>query len=181
MTRLAVLLRGVNLGPHKRVGMKDLRDVLTAAGYEDVETYLQSGNVLLAADAGAQPAVVERDVEARLAEALGVEVRVLVRTARDLAAVVAANPWPDLAGTEPAKLHVAFLSAGPDKRRLAAIDAAAFAPDELRPGRRALYLRYPNGAGRSKLTNQLIERRLEGTATARNWNTVTALLERAGG
>ncbi len=170
------LLRGINVGGRNKVAMADLREALGDLGYGDVETYLQSGNALFAtADTDAE--ALAGEIEEALRSRLEVDVKVLVRTPEEIAAVVEGNPFPD-AAREPSKLHVAFLSATPDADKVARIDATAFEPDQLSVGERAVYLWYPNGAGRSKLTNDLLERRLGVTATARNWNTVLTLLDR---
>ncbi len=180
MARYVALLRGINVGGRKKVAMGDLRDALRSLGYGDVETYLQSGNAIFAApDRDPGPDRLARDVEQALRSRLETDVKVLVRTGDELASVVEANPFPG-AASEPSRLHVAFLSAAPDEDRAATIDAARFEPDQFRIGERAVYLWYPNGAGRSKLTNDLLERKLGVTATSRNWNTVLALRERAG-
>lgn len=178
MTTYAALLRGINLGAHKKIAMGDLRAALESLGYGDVETYLQSGNAIFTTEKA--EATVGREIETAVKSRFGHEVKVLVRAPDELAAVVAGNPFPE-AATEPTRVHVAFLSATPDDKRMARIEPAAFAPDELHLGDRAIYLRYPNGAGRTKLTNDLLERRLGVTSTSRNWNTVSALLERVAG
>ncbi len=176
MARYVALLRGINVGGRKKVAMGELRDALGSLGYGDVETYLQSGNAVFTAtnnDPAGLAGAIEKELERRLA----MDVKVLVRTRDELASVVEANPFPE-ATSEPSKLHVAFLSATPDAHRAATIDAARFEPDQFRVGERAVYLWYPSGAGRSRLTNDLLERKLGVTATSRNWNTVLALLER---
>jgi uncharacterized protein (DUF1697 family) len=172
MARYAVLLRAVNLGSHQKVAMADLRRVLESLGHTEVETYLQSGNAVVT-NPDRNPERVARDIRAGLSKELGLDTPVLVRTGSDLAAVIADNPFPDAAST-PLLLHVAFLSAQPEPDRMAKLDPAAYAPDEFRLGERVIYLRYATGSGRSKL-NQSAFARLKVDATARNWNTVTAL------
>ena len=177
MTTYAVFVRAVNVGGHNRLPMPVFREVLGGLGYADVTTYLQSGNALFTGRRQG-PAKVEEEIEGALAARLGLAVTVMVRTAGELAGLVAANPLP-AAVSEPARLHVAFLAGGADPGRIAAMDLSRFAPDEVRAGERALYLWYPNGAGRSKLTTAVLEQRVGGPVTARNWNTVTALLGQA--
>ncbi len=177
MNTYVALLRGINVGGHKSVGMEDLRAMLRDLGHAEVETYLRSGNAIFASPRQDATAL-EGEIEAQVENQLGLDVKVLLRTPSELAGVVAANPFP-AATAEPSKLHVAFVSAMPGAARLAGMDPAQFEPDELRPGDGVIYLWYPNGAGRSKLTNDLIERRFGVTSTSRNWNTVTKLLERA--
>lgn len=177
VNRYVVLIRGINVGGRKKLAMEDLRHALRALGHADVETYLQSGNALFTST-GSDTTALGHEIEQQLSSSLGLEVKALVRSPEDLADIVARNPFPD-ASAEPSKLHVAFLAPTPDGERLAALDTSRFEPDQFRPGDRAIYLWYPNGAGRSKLTTNLLERQLGVTATARNWKTVTKLLERS--
>lgn len=170
--RYAVLLRGVNLGGSRQLAMADLRRVLESLGYTDVATHLRSGNAVITTD-DEDPDRVAATIHEALATEVGLRSAVLVRTGPELAAVIKANPFPEHE-SEPAKLHVAFLSAQPPKEAFAALDPARYAPDELRLGDRALYLWFPHGAGRSKLTIPSLTK-LGVEATARNWNTVRAL------
>lgn len=167
MTRWVALLRGVNVGGHRRVPMSDLRQGLTAAGLTGVRTYLQSGNAvfdspLREAD---QVAALVREV---VAQACGVDAEVVVRTHAELADVVARNPWPDRAAT-PKQLHVLFLSAP-----AADVRAVRVGPSEqVAVDGREAWVWYGDGAGRSKLQVQAPEV----VVTARNWSTVTALAQ----
>jgi uncharacterized protein (DUF1697 family) len=178
MTYVA-LLRGINVGGHKKVSMTDLRGVLRSLGYTDISTYLQSGNALFSS-ARQEPEQLSLEIERGIAGQLRLEVRVMIRTPEELAAVVDANPFRE-ATADPTRLHVSFLSAQPDVERLAAIDARQFEPERFHVGDRAIYLWYPSGAGQARLTNAILERRLGVSATARNWNTVTKLLDLARG
>lgn len=167
------LLRGINVGGSNKISMADLRALLTSLGHEDVTTYLQSGNAIFTS-AGEEPEALAAEIEHSIARDLGPRIRVLIRTPEELGAVIAANPFPQVEAS-PTRLHVAFLSGPVEAERLAEIDARRFEPDQLRLGDRAIYLHYPNGAGRTKLTLDVCERRLGVTGTARNWNTVTKL------
>jgi uncharacterized protein (DUF1697 family) len=173
--RYAVLLRGVNLAGNRQVAMADLRRVLESLGHADVSTYLRSGNAVVGADER-DPARLERRIEKALSGQLGVETQVFVRTHHELAATVEANPFPD-ALREPKFLHVLFLAADPAATARKRIDPGAYAPDEFRFGDRAVYIRYANGMGRSKLTSAVWDR-LGVVGTARNWNTVVELARR---
>jgi uncharacterized protein (DUF1697 family) len=174
VTRYAALLRGINVGGHNQVGMAPLREVLSSLGYEDVATLLQSGNAVFSAPASAKANGAAR-IEAAVAERFGVTIKVLLRDAKAMAKVVAANPWPERANAEPAKTHVAFLSTKPSAAKVAAIDHTKFAPDELSVAGDSAYLWYPNGSGRSKLGAAVFEKGLGVVVTARNWNTVLKL------
>ncbi len=174
MSRYAVLLRAVNLGSHQKVSMPELRKALESLGYTDVATYMQSGNAALTSPVK-DPAKVAKAVHKGLCDELGLDTPVLVRSGPELAAVIADNPYPELVAT-PTKLHAVFLSAQPAKAAVARLDPARYLPDEFQVGERVLYVSYPGGAGRSKLTATAFTR-LGVDATARNWNTVTALAE----
>lgn len=168
MATLVVLIRGINLGAHKRVKMADLRAELEAAGYEEVRTYVASGNVVLrSADSAGK---VGRAVEAILAEKLGVEAEVMVRTAAQIARVVEENPFGEVEDGK--KLHVAFLAGRPELPE----DSEGFAPEAFAL-RDELYLSLPNGMQNSPLMKALSGRRTGVSTTVRNWNTVTALHE----
>ena len=172
MATYAVLLRGVNLAGQRQLAMADLRRVLESLGYTDVSTHLRSGNAIITA-ADEDPERIAATIHETLAAELSLRSAVIVRTGKELADVIAANPFPEHE-SEPAKLHVAFLSAQPTKAAFEAIDPARFAPDEYRLGDRALYLWFPHGAGRSKLTMPALAK-MKVEVTARNWNTVLAL------
>ena len=178
MARHVVLLRAVNLGSRNKVAMPKLRDALTAAGYDDVITYVQSGNVVLSSSQSANH--VAAGVHDVIAAEFGLDIKVVVRSAAQLRAVVKGNPWPEAAG-EPTKLVVAFLDAKPTKRALADVDAAAYEPERFELSGSELYLWYRNGQARTKLSAAFFEKALKVPATARNWNTVTKLLELSGG
>jgi uncharacterized protein (DUF1697 family) len=174
MPKYAVLLRGVNVGRNAQLSMADLRRVLESLGHTAVSTYLRSGNAVVTSPDG-DPARLARAIRTALVDELSLDVAVMLRTGEELAAVIKANPFPDAVG-EPAKLHVAFLSGQPGAAALAKLEPARYAPDEFSLGERALYIRYPNGAGRSKLNGGALGQ-LGVDATARNWNTVLALAD----
>ncbi len=173
--RYAALLRGINVGGNKKVPMAGLREVMAELGWQDVRTYVNSGNAVFGAgrrDTGELAA----ELEAAIAARFGFTVSCLVRTSGELRAAVDACPYP-AADIDPAKLLVLFLGRAPDRGRLAAVDAAAYAPDEFRVGERELYCWFPDGMGRSKLPGALETACRGTTVTGRNWRTVTRLLE----
>ncbi len=172
--RHALLLRGINLGPTRRVPMAELRTLFTAAGYEDVRTYVQSGNLVL----GSAMAVadLEREAERLIAERFGFDVAVIARTQRELGAIVKLNPLADVAD-DPKRYQVSFLAGKPTRDLVVALQAKAAGSERLVAHGRELYAWHPNGVARSKLWNALAGKGLKITATARNWTTVTTLLE----
>jgi uncharacterized protein (DUF1697 family) len=177
MPRLVALLRGINLARTRRIAMADLREALTAGGYADVRTHLQSGNVVLTTDQA--PDAAARDLETRIAERFGFDVDVLVRTADELAEVVAANPLGEFA-TDGSKHFVAFLSGAPDSDAVAAIAERDFGDERFTAIGREIYVWCPDGLRDCGVMKAIADRRLAvATATVRNWNTVAKLLELA--
>lgn len=167
------LLRGINVGGHKRISMEDLRELFRAAGCSQVTTYIQSGNVLFTSSA--EPAELASDLERRVEAATGYEVTVILRSEAELAKIVADNPFAS-AGVDFAELHLMLLLDRPPGEAITKIDPAQFAPEEFVLQDREVYLRLPNGMGRAKLSPSLFERVLKTPGTARNWKTVTKLL-----
>jgi uncharacterized protein (DUF1697 family) len=176
--RQVIMLRGINLGPNRRVSMADLRALFGEAGYEDVRTYVQSGNVVL--ESAATPAKLERDAAKLISERFGFDVPVVVRTASELAAVVALDPLGDVADN-PKRYQVSFLAEPPSADVVKALKDAVVEPERVAFDGREIYAWHPDGVARSKLWNSLAGKGLGITATARNWTTVTTLLEMAGG
>jgi uncharacterized protein (DUF1697 family) len=178
MGTYVVLLRGINLAGHRRVAMAALRDVLSSSGYDDVRTYVQSGNVVLRS--GSAEKALTAAVQRRLSDAFGFDIGIFVRSAAQLADVVANNPFLSPGVDHGRQLHVAFLEGVPGRRALAALDPHRAPPDELHARGREVYVWAPNGIGPSKVLHGL-DRILETSMTVRNWRTVTALLDMAGG
>ncbi|MGG7574536.1 DUF1697 domain-containing protein [Streptomyces sirii] len=175
MSRQIALLRGINVGGHNSFPKARQLALAESLGFRDVSVLLQTGNIVFA-DPGTPPEETARTLQDRIAAELGLTVPVVVRTRDELAAAIAANPFPQ-AVPEPKNLHVTFLSAVPaDTSRLDALAPDAFAPDRFRLTGRELYLWCPGGMGRSKLAAAVSRAPLGVTATARNWNTVTKLL-----
>src|SRR5215218_5862409 len=170
MARQIALLRGINLGAQRRVSMPELRRLLTGLGYGDVRTLLQSGNVVLTSKA--PPERLQRKLAAQIAEQLGVETQVIVRTRDELADVIERNPLEGVAD-DPKRYQVSFLSAEPDPQVARALGAADVAPEQVVVSGREIYAWHPNGIQRSPLAKLLLDKRLGEGVTARNWNTVT--------
>ena len=174
MARQIAFLRGINLGPKRRVSMATLRETLEEAGYDDVRTLLQSGNVVLTSTA--PPATLERDLANTLRDAFRFEIGVVVRTRDELADVIGRDPFADQAN-DPARYQVSFLSAEPDPARVRELERADVAPERVAVRGREIYAWHPGGIGRSELAKLITGRRLGVELTARNWRTVNKLLE----
>jgi uncharacterized protein (DUF1697 family) len=176
--RQIVLLRGINLGPTRRVAMPELRTLLGEAGYGGVRTYVQSGNVVL--DSESDPAQLQRDCAELISSRFGFEVPVVARTRDELAAVADRNPLGAVV-TEPKRYQVSFLSQALDPAVIERLQASVVEPEALVIEEREIYAWHPEGVARSKLWNRLAGPGLGVTATARNWTTVQTLLEMADG
>jgi len=173
-----VLLRGINIGPRNRIAMPALRDALEQAGFTDVRTHLQSGNVVL--ESRAKPEAVRRTVEQLIERQFGLEIAVVVRSRAQLAAVVKRNPLGQVA-TEPKRYQVTFLDKKLSAKIAKDLEQTAAADERVVVTGREVYAWHPKTIARSKLWSKLAGKNLGVTATSRNWTTVEALLELAGG
>jgi uncharacterized protein (DUF1697 family) len=172
------LLRGINVGGKNKLPMAELVQLFTAAGCAQVQTYIQSGNVVFAAS----PATAQRvpaKVSAAIAARLGLRVPIVLRRADELRAVVARNPLLK-AGADQGTLHVAFLEHEPDRRAITALDPKRSPGDAFAVVGREVYLHLPSGVARTKLTNAYFDSKLATTSTLRNWRTVLKLVELTG-
>jgi uncharacterized protein (DUF1697 family) len=179
MTTYVALLRSINVGGRNRVPMSDLRAMIESLGFEEVTTYVQSGNVIFTGTGS--PAVVAGALSGAMADRLGLTVPVVVRTDRQLGQVLSTSPYRSME-VDPKTLHVTFLASSPDPGAVRALEeeAGRFAPDRLQVVGDDVYLHCPGGYGETKLNNGFLERRLGVVATTRNWRTVTTLAEMAG-
>lgn len=174
--RLAVLLRGINLGKHNKVPMAGLRAALTEARFTGVRTHVASGNVVV--DRGdLSPDEVAERVRALVAERFAVDVPCLARTPQELTATVRADPLGALPGVadDPARHGVVFLASAPELTLVATVDPAAYTPERFAVVGRDIHTWFPDGTQNARLNHNFWERRLGITGTARNWRTVTAL------
>ncbi len=176
--RFVVLLRGINVGGHNRVPMAELRHALADSGFSDVTTYIQSGNIVMNHPRCRSEGEVVTAVESVMAQAFDLSIPVVARRAEDWPEVMTDNPFPHRVD-EPKLLHVYFCDRAPSADSLALLDDPRYADDELRAVGRHLYVFYANGAARSKLTTNELEKRLGVTATGRNWSTVSKLADLA--
>ncbi|MYS25209.1 MULTISPECIES: DUF1697 domain-containing protein [unclassified Streptomyces] len=173
-TGYIALLRGINVGPNNRVPMATLRELIAGIGGSEVRTHLQSGNAVFAHE-GQDPSRLAAELEQAITAELGLTITVLVRTEADLRRVVEANPFP-MEKVDGSRFLVVFLSGPVPLDRLAAIDPAAYAPDEFSAGQTEIYGHFPDSIRNSRLAALFTDRKLGLTATFRNWNTVTRLL-----
>ena len=173
MPRHVVLLRGINIGSRNRISMPELRAALEEAGLKDVQTYLQSGNVVL--KSRAKPETVARKVSALIKDRFGLEIAVVVRTRAELAAVVKRNPLGSVA-KDPQRYQVTFLSEKLPAKVVQELEDAGAPEEQVVAAGREVYAWHPRTIARSKLWSKLAGKGLGVTATSRNWATVEALL-----
>lgn len=173
MTSYVALLRAVNVAG-KSLAMSALRDFAAALALTDPRTLLQSGNLIFRST-GDKPAELEKLLEREAERRLGVTIEFLVRSSKELNSVIANNPFPAAARRDPAHLLVMFLKEEPPADAVAALRKAIVGREKIEADARQLYILYPDGIGRSKLTTSLIEKKIATRGTGRNWNTLIKL------
>ena len=174
------ILRGINVSGQKNIKMAALKTLYESLGLKDVQTYIQSGNVVFTGH-GADEETLASAIRAAIKQEFGYRIVVLVRSDHDWKSVATNNPFDGGSGIDPSKLHVTFLAETPGKSALDALNATDAGPDEARVIGKEVYLHCPNGYGRTKLSNSFLELKLGTPATTRNWNTVNKLLKLAQG
>jgi uncharacterized protein (DUF1697 family) len=170
------MLRAVNLARHQRVAMEPLKELYTSIRLRDPQTYVQSGNVIFKTDERDLARLAKR-IEDAIERRFGFRSDVILRTAAEMSAVVAKNPFAKRKGIEPNKLLVSFLVSDPGEEARKQVREIKNAPEEMWIDGRELFIYYPAGMGRSKLPMARIQKALNTPATARNWNSVTKMLE----
>ena len=176
MAVIVSMLRGVNLASHNRVKMEALRALYESLGFRDPQTYVQSGNVVFQTkqrDLVALALKVENGIE----RSFGFRTTVIVRTAPELRDVIARNPFRSRRGIDPSKLLVTFLASNPAAEALERVLKVNTEPEEVHIDGREVYIYFPNGMARPKISWVAIEKKLKTSGTGRNWNSVTKLLE----
>jgi uncharacterized protein (DUF1697 family) len=170
------LLRAVNVGGHNNIRMEALRALYESLKLRDSQTYLQSGNVVFRTDERDLPKLARR-IEQAIERSFGFRPDVIVRTSAELRAAIAGNPFAARPGIDPSRLLVTFLATDPGQEARDKVLNLKTDPEELRIDGREVYIYFPNGMGRPKLSWPAIERALKTSGTGRNWNSVTKLLE----
>jgi len=168
------LLRAVNVGGAGRLAMSDLRDFFAAQGFAGAQTLLQTGNVVFrsVAPAGTE---LEQHLRREAKLRLGLDTDFLIRSAEEWAGVIAANPFPHEARHDPGHLLVTALPSAPEPQSIAVLQSAIRDREQVQAHGRHLYITYPDGIGRSRLTAALVTAKIGMSGTSRNWNTVLKL------
>jgi uncharacterized protein (DUF1697 family) len=172
------LLRSVNLGAHNKIKMDALRALYASLKLRDAQTYIQSGNVIFRTDERDLLQLAQR-IQNAIERKFSCRTAVILRTSAELRDVIARNPFAKRRGIEPNKLLVSFLAADPGPEARANVLKINTALEELHIDGRELYIYFPNGMARPKISMPAVERALKTPCTGRNWNTVTKLLELA--
>lgn len=172
------MLRGINIGPHKRMKMEKLRASCEALGFKKVKTFIQSGNVVFEA-VKLSPGAASRKIEERIRSDFGFSADVIWRTREELGKIIHNNPLLKERGADPAKLHVVFLSQIATPAAIKKLETLTLAPDKVRAVGNEIYFYFPNGVSGSSLWKHPLDRVLGVSGTMRNWKTVNALYEMA--
>ena len=176
MTACVALFRGINVGGNRIVPVKELKSLHEALGFRDVVTYIQSGNVVFFSDE-TDPAQLASQIEESFAQKFGFRSQVTVRTAAGLEEAITNNPFQNSPEKESNRVLVVFLATRPQSSSLEDLKQSYNGPEEIYLIGQELFVYYPDGMGRSKLTLPLIEKKLKTVGTGRNWNTVLRLKE----
>jgi uncharacterized protein (DUF1697 family) len=168
------LFRGINVGGNQLVRMDALKGLHTSLGLDNVQTYIQSGNVVFTSD-DTDVTQIQKNIEDGFAQTFGFAVKVMVRTANQLNEIIGNNPFHDQPMRETNRIIAMFLASDPASTALEDIQKTYKGPEEIHIIGREAFIYYPEGMGRSKLTNTLLEKKLKTAGTARNWNTVMKL------
>ncbi|HET8825823.1 MAG TPA: DUF1697 domain-containing protein [Terriglobales bacterium] len=173
------LLRGINIGPHKRMKMEKLRASCETLGFKNVKTYIQSGNVVCKAGKLSSEAAAKK-IEAQIEKDFGFSVDVIARMGDEMKRIVTGNPLLKDPDVDASKLHVVFLSETPPAEAIKKLEAIVKAPDQVRHKGKEIYFYFPNGVSGSSIWKHNLDRVIGISGTMRNWRTVNTLYQMAG-
>lgn len=174
MTGFVSLLRGINVGGNRKIRMDDLKALYESLGFKDVIPYIQSGNVVFHSD-DTDVIRLRRHIEDGIEKQFGFHVDVIIRTSAELSEIIDKNPFQGQESKESNRVVVMFLASHAVSTAQEDIQKTYTGPEELHITGQEAYIYYPDGIGRSKLTNTFLEKKLQTRGTARNWNTVLRL------
>ncbi|MDB5687847.1 MAG: hypothetical protein JWR77_2436 [Rhizorhabdus sp.] len=176
MEKMIVLLRGINVGGNRKVPMAALRNAARAAGLDDIETYIQSGNLLFTAKS---PADAEARIEALIEAEFGFPVEAIARSAASWADYAAGSPFPEAEADRPNLIHLGLSKQAPKDGIAETLHARAKHGERVVVAGDAIWIDYGGGVADSKLSPVVIDRAVGSTVTMRNWRTVLKLAEMA--
>ncbi len=180
MQTYIALLRGINVGGHRKIKMADLIAMFNKIGFKDVDTYIQSGNVVFRSPE-TKASLIEDKIKKGIAKTFGFDVPVLVKTYDELKFIFDENPFTELSDVENKRIYFALLKEPPQAELKVAFQNEKFIGELFEVNDYCVYLNYSIGAGKAKLSNNLIERKLKVSATSRNYRTMVKLLEMSQG
>jgi uncharacterized protein (DUF1697 family) len=172
------MLRGINIGPHKRMKMEKLRAACEGLGFAGVKTYIQSGNAVFRAAKLSPPALSKKLGEC-IVKDFGFSAEVISRSREEMKEIIDDNPFTKERGIDTSKLHVAFLSESAPAAALKKLQELTLAPDRTHSSGKEIYFYFPNGVSGSSLWRHPLDRVLSLPVTMRNWKTVTSLYQMA--
>jgi len=175
MKKYISLLRGINVGGHKKIRMADLKAMFIKCGYENPITYIQSGNVVFESKESNQ-SVIEKQISSSILETFGFEVPVIIRTVEELKSAVKNNPFHSESVDEK-KLHITFLEKSPDNETIVKIENTILKNDKFKIVGKEVYVYVEGSYYKTKISNQFFEKQLKVSTTTRNWRTVNKLLK----
>jgi uncharacterized protein (DUF1697 family) len=167
------ILRGINVGGRKKIKMTDLKDLYESLSLENIETYIQSGNIVFQHKTTSTSAL-EDNIEKKIKEVFNFDVAVFIRTKDEFQKIIENNPFKNL---DINKLYVTFLTETPSKNIVKEIEKAKDESEQFSLSAKEIYLFIPNGYGRTKLSNDFFEKKLNVSATTRNWKTLNKLFD----
>lgn len=173
MSKYIILLRGINVGGHHKILMADLRDLLSANGYKEVKTYIQSGNIILESDK--KPKQISTHVKELITKQYQFNIPVVTITDQELLNCFIKNPFSEKE-EDIKKLHVTFLSDFPEESKVKDLEIPIYNNDQYSIEGKIIYLHIPDGFAKTKFNIKTFEKKLDVQATTRNWNTVTKLV-----
>lgn len=177
---MIAFLRALNMAGHNLVKMKELEGLFSSLGYEDVKTYIQSGNVIFSDTGKEKKEVIARRLEKAISDRFNLNIEVMVRKVADLKGLAARNPFLDEGDFNPLKMAVIFLNKKPSGDSVKAMANVSYPPDKFHISGQEIFIYCPNGFGRTKLYTNFFEKKMGIRGTARNWKSVMAILEIAG-
>lgn len=175
MDTFIALLRGINVGGHNKIPMAELRSLCADLGWDDVQSYIQSGNLVF--KASSTPAVLETELEGAIERRFDLSIPVIVRAGGDWSAYVKGNPYPEASQSEPNLVMLILSKAPPNRDAVEGLQERALDDERIVQVGDALWIHYPGGSGKSKLSPALLDRLVGSTVTARNWRTVLKINE----
>lgn len=174
-TKIAIL-RGINVGGKRKILMADLKELMKSIGYQNIQTYIQSGNLIFKVEDNLQNNEIEQKIENVILKKYDFEVPVIVLSADEMETAIATNPFYE-ADADISKLHLTFLNELPDNNKLALVESFDYSPDKFKIIEKNAFIYCEDSYHKSKLTNDFFERKLKVKATTRNWKTVLKLWE----